>query len=528
MRSHVIGGISVLAALAAVVVIPWLAYREAYRQAYDATADLTRMYSRDVLHRADETGRQAQAAIDRLKLEKDAPCAPSALAVMRELDLTSTYVQAVGYMRDGMMVCSSLGTDPLALGTPSFRTLTGVTFYLNIQGADPTKSPLMALERDNFVVLVHRDLPLATTASIPAVSLAILHLDSGRLSPELVKGEVNRAWLGEVANRSEATFVTPTYLVTVTRSREFRIAAVAAIPIAFLHERTRTVAKRLVPAGVLAGLAVAVAIISMLRQQRSVVASLRYGLRHDEFFLLYQPIVEMATGRIVGAEALLRWRRMSGEQIGPELFISVAEQAGLITRLTERVLQLVEADAGAFLASRADFHIAINLSAADLASHAIIDLFETVLERNGARPSNFIVEITERSLLDIENATPVIARLRDRGIEVAIDDFGTGYSSLSYIESLDLDFLKIDRSFIEAIGTRAPTSQVVAHIIAMAKAMKLRIIAEGVESDAQADFLRANEVQYAQGWLFGKPMHFDEILALLASDQPAMPAQRRP
>jgi sensor c-di-GMP phosphodiesterase-like protein len=123
-----------------------------------------------------------------------------------------------------------------------------------------------------------------------------------------------------------------------------------------------------------------------------------------------------------------------------------------------------------------------------------------------------VIEITERGFLDVDSARRVIAALRTRGHEVAVDDFGTGYSSLSYVESLDLDFLKIDRSFVEAIGTKGPTSQVVGHIIAMARSMGLRMIAEGVERPEQADFLKAQDVQYAQGWLFGKPMPFDEVV----------------
>jgi len=130
----------------------------------------------------------------------------------------------------------------------------------------------------------------------------------------------------------------------------------------------------------------------------------------------------------------------------------------------------------------------------------------------GAHPSSFILEVTERGMLD-----PVVARetsgaLRRHGFAIAIDDFGTGYSSLSYLESLELDFLKIDRSFIEAIGTGAPTSQVVGHIIAIARDLGLRMIAEGVESQAQAEFLLRQGVQYAQGWLFGQPMSFAEVL----------------
>ena len=158
--------------------------------------------------------------------------------------------------------------------------------------------------------------------------------------------------------------------------------------------------------------------------------------------------------------------------------------------------------------------MAVNVSAADLASDSIVGLLDAMLARGGITAANLVLEITERGILDIETARTVIGTLRGRGIKVAIDDFGTGYAGLSYLESLQVDALKIDRSFIEAIGTTAPTNQVVSHIIAMASAMRLAMVAEGVETPVQADYLRSRGVHYAQGWLFGKPQPFKDVAAL--------------
>ncbi|HEX8604649.1 MAG TPA: EAL domain-containing protein [Pseudoduganella sp.] len=258
------------------------------------------------------------------------------------------------------------------------------------------------------------------------------------------------------------------------------------------------------------------ALLLLARRQVSLASALREALRNNEFFLVYQPVVELQSGRWIGAEALLRWRRASGEMIGPDLFIPLAEQTGTITQITARVVQLVEQDMRHFLAADPDFHVALNLAATDLHSSAIVDQFDALLARGNASAANLIVEITERGILDVKAALPAIGSLRERGIGVAIDDFGTGYAGLSYLEALPVDFLKIDRSFIEAIGTGAPTNQVVTHIIAMASAMGLAMIAEGVETAAQADYLRARGVQFAQGWLFGKPQPLRTFMAGLA------------
>ncbi len=169
--------------------------------------------------------------------------------------------------------------------------------------------------------------------------------------------------MAKLGARRETTSIDAGYLVAVTRSQQFRTAAVAALPLAYVEARRRSIALRLLPAGVIGGLAAGAAILLAAKRQRSLPAALRYALRHDEFFLQYQPIVELGSGRCVGAEALLRWRRASGELIGPDIFIPVAERSALITRLTERVLALVEANCGSFLARHPDFHIAINLSA---------------------------------------------------------------------------------------------------------------------------------------------------------------------
>jgi sensor c-di-GMP phosphodiesterase-like protein len=507
MRRRFKFGFILLIALAALSLPPWLAFGEARRQAYDAEAALTLGYARDVLHRTDEAGGQAAAGIETLVRSALPPCSPGARELMRQIDLTSPYLQAIGYVRDGVLACSSITGPPVPLGPPSFRTTAGVTFYLDVPVRATYGHPLLALEKNGYAVLIHRDLPLDIWTSSPDVSLAVLHAQYPSL--QIQHGHLDPAWMGRLGNKGSAAFSDGRYLVAMARSQHFLTVAVAAVPIAHVEQRSREISRRLVPAAVFAGLACAVAIVLLARQQMSLPAALGAALRHRQFFLEYQPMIELRSGSCVGAEALLRWRDPDGELVPPELFIPVAESAGTIGRLTERVLDLVAADAGHFLAGHPDFHVAINLSPADLRSTAVVGLLDRLLARTGALPSNLVVEITERGFLHLESAREVIAALHARGIAVAIDDFGTGYSSLSYLESLHLDFLKIDRSFIESIGTGAPTSQVVSHIIWMAHNLDLRMIAEGVENQEQAAFLRLHGVDYAQGFLFGRPDSFE-------------------
>lgn len=155
MRSRTITWISVLVALAVAILLPWLAWQEAQRQAWEAAAEMTRAYARAVLHRADQTAGQADAAMRRLASLQGEPCSTEALALMRQLDLTSTYVQAVGFVRGDTIVCSSMGSVPVPLGKPTLRTSRGVAIHSHVPLASAGASPLMALERGGFAALLH-------------------------------------------------------------------------------------------------------------------------------------------------------------------------------------------------------------------------------------------------------------------------------------------------------------------------------------------------------------------------------------
>ncbi|HTY48431.1 MAG TPA: EAL domain-containing protein, partial [Steroidobacteraceae bacterium] len=287
-------------------------------------------------------------------------------------------------------------------------------------------------------------------------------------------------------------------------------------PVSHVTAQTRAAAEVLLPVGAAAGLMMAMATLYLARQQLAMPALIRSALKRQEFFLKYQPVVELQTGRWVGVEALIRWQRKGQEVARPEHFISVAEEAGLIQRITQRVTELAARDLEDLFVRWPEFHVAINVSCSDLESGRTLEFLERLAQRTGAGPGNLVVEVTERGLVRPEVARHIIHGLRAAGMRVAIDDFGTGYSSLSYLQSFELDFLKIDQSFVDAVNLDVSTSQVVLHIIEMAKSLDLKIIAEGVETQAQAAFLRERGVQFAQGWLFGRPLTRDELIARLA------------
>ncbi|HEU4374025.1 MAG TPA: EAL domain-containing protein [Telluria sp.] len=504
--------LTLLVAACAVGAPVFLAIHEAERQGRAIETERALGYARDVLLRTDATASQVDRGFKQLAAARNgAPCSDANIDLMRQIDLASSYIQAIGYVEDGRITCSSLGRDTkgLLIGAPDFVTANGVAVHKQLHLAFVPHQSFIALTRQHYIAIIHKDLPIDTTVTGNDVSLAIFLL--GDTAPMSSHHYIGPDWIQRLGTNKAITFVDGRRLVAAVKSERFLYAAIAAIPISDARAGTRVAAQRLVPVGLIAGLALAAAVFLLARTQMSLPAAIRTGLKRHELFLLYQPIVDLQTGEWVGAEALIRWLRPTGELVDPNIFIPIAEKSGQIEQITQRVLELVAHDTGAFLRQHPQFHIAVNLSAADLHSAALAGQLDDFLAQTAAAPGNIVVEITERGLLDVDLARVAMRELRARGVRVAIDDFGTGYSSLSYLQTLEVDHLKIDKSFVDAIATEAPTSHVVQHIIEMAKSLKLQMVAEGVETEAQAHYLRQRGVEYAQGWLFGKPMKFADF-----------------
>ena len=329
--------------------------------------------------------------------------------------------------------------------------------------------------------------------------------------------EVRPRWANAVDNATVAAFVDEGYIVGVVRSGQVNVTgAIAAVPARYLDERILTFIWVLLPIGVVTAIVLTSSVIYFARLQVSLPTQIRQGLRRNEFYLEYQPVVDLNSGNWVGAEALVRWRRRDGRIMQPDEFIPVAEHSGLIGLLTERVIEVASKDMGTTLRDAPDFFLTINLSARDLQSGGTLEKLMVMARDSGARPGQIVAELTERMLVDASAAKSVIKAMREQGLRVAIDDFGTGYCSLSYLETMQFDCLKIDRLFVEAIDTEAATNRVVLHIINMARTLDMKLIAEGVETEAQANYLKSQGVEFAQGWLFSRAIAPDEFLKGLA------------
>jgi diguanylate cyclase (GGDEF)-like protein/PAS domain S-box-containing protein len=246
-------------------------------------------------------------------------------------------------------------------------------------------------------------------------------------------------------------------------------------------------------------------------------SKLRRALERDEFLVRYQPKVDLASGEVVGAEALLRWRLPGHGEIAPSQFIPLAEESRLILDIGAWVLNAVCADYALWKQRVSDpGRVAINLSLKELSQASFIPRCRSVFERHGVPASCVELEITETTLmLDAEHTLPLLDELRAMGVHLSIDDFGTGYSSLSALQQFPISTLKIDRSFVTNAASDPDDATIIRTIIEMGRSLGLQVIAEGIETDEQRYFLLHSGCQLGQGRLFGEPMSSAALLELL-------------
>jgi len=254
----------------------------------------------------------------------------------------------------------------------------------------------------------------------------------------------------------------------------------------------------------------------------AIESALRHALERQEFHLCYQPKVCVQTGVVLGAEALIRWDNPQRGTVSPLEFIPVAEDTGLIVPIGEWVLRRACADMRKWHAAGFEHvSVAVNLSARQFRHGELVSVVAKILVDTGISPRQLELEITESLLMDDTEASQLALRaLKALGTSIFLDDFGTGYSSLAYLKKFPLDGLKIDRSFINDLPGDTDDEAITSAILALSKALRLGVVAEGVETREQFNFLRDSGCQVAQGYLFSRPLVFTDFLSWLQRTRP--------
>src|SRR5687768_10748475 len=254
---------------------------------------------------------------------------------------------------------------------------------------------------------------------------------------------------------------------------------------------------------------------AVITERLELENKLRRALERQQFTLHYQPRVDMRSRRVTGAEALIRWFVAGGEEVAPpSRFIPVAEETGLIVPIGKWVLRAACAQNKAWQdTGLPPFVVSVNVSVRQFRQDNLVQTIAQVLRETGLDARYLEVELTESAVMhDADQFIAMLGEINDLGVQIALDDFGTGYSSLSYLKRFPVDRLKVDRSFVQDIVTDSDDATIVRAIIALGHNLGLKVVAEGVETQQQLDFLRDNQCDELQGFYFGRPLPSDQFM----------------
>ncbi|HTJ99228.1 MAG TPA: EAL domain-containing protein [Bordetella sp.] len=486
------------AALPFLLILP-IVIHESHRQLAgeaNVTAGVLRRQLENILLRAQDVTQRLAPALDR-------PCG-EVIGLLRQLGSLQPYFRSLLLVHDDIVYCSSAyGTPntPLIAVSPQEHVPLGM-YVAPVAGTllVPDRPAVMVSRglRDGKGVVAFLDAQYLYDLKLAAARDGAYDVDillGPRNLPLLDAGERQRGARTPAPDTQQS--VSPMFPVQV------RVTPLDAQRDTVRAHVWRGYAAFLVLASLLCGYGA----YRLYGWRVSIPGEIRKGMRLRQFHLVYQPIIDMSTGRLSGVEALLRWRHPRLGPVRPDLFIPAAEEHHIIDDLTRHMFELAANDL-AMLNLPPGCHLGVNVCGAHMASDRFVADVDTLLARlrayNGV---TLMLEVTERHALpDTPALRGHMAVLRERGVRWALDDFGTGHSSLSYLEKLHASFLKIDRAFVSAAGTDSVGNVVLDTIIGLAQQLGLAMIAEGIETETQNAYLRDKGVQFAQGYLFARPM----------------------
>ncbi|ADO49582.1 EAL domain-containing protein [[Enterobacter] lignolyticus] len=492
-------GVLILSVLLPVILSVWLAHYQAEK---DFINDLN-TYGERVIMRTKRVVDQAKTALVEIDAYQGTPCSEGHLKAMRQIVYVQRYVQEVIWLEGLKPMCSSMESksSKIHFSPPTRSTHDGYRIWLTSENDLGIRHNMVALASKNHMVMIDPDSFVDVISfSSWAINVALIARDSEKIISE--NHDFDLALWRQAQREGDSSLIKNGNLYDFRDYPDLGISLViwaSTKPLTASWHRQTLI---WLPVGLLVSLAGAWLIVRVLRRLQSPYYNLLDAINGRMIEVYYQPIVSLSTGKIVGAEALARWRQSDGTFLSPDMFVPLAEESGLITRLTQLIIEKAFDDLGPWLNCHPEQHISINLYPDDLTSPVLPALIASRLQQWNLSPSQIALELTERSMVDPKSSAQALDAYRKAGHAIYIDDFGTGYSSLSYLQDLDVDLIKIDKSFVDALEFKHLTS----HIIGMAKALDLAIVAEGVETDYQREWLNRHGVQYGQGWFYSKAL----------------------
>ena len=474
-------------------------------------------YAAHMLDYAETYNNEIVSTLDAVNASPFPFCSDPDIDRLRTLVFRGHLVKEIGRVRNNFTYCSSVTgrfAHPIPESKPDIVLRTGRSIWLH--------SPLITVPG------MYGDITQSGEATFVAAQNAFGQLRewpmlytttlTNRVTNQVVRTAGDPLVLSNAEVLSEKEVLKGDTLYLTRCSAKYAPCMIAGITLRDAWRLNTAVIDGFVVLGALAGVMLGLALL-LQPSQRSLSTQLLSALKRNRITVVYQPIVDLKSEKIVGAEALARWKDEDGNSIRPDVFVAAAEELGFIGKLTRAVLRKIIEEFGGFLRENPDFHVNVNIAAADLADPQFLPMLEKLLRKHNIASSSINLELTERSTADHHLAISSISKLRERGHEFYIDDFGTGYSSLSYLNELAVDAIKIDRAFTDAIGTGSLTAVIVPQILAMAETLHVKVVVEGVERAEQSEYFANLDQQIlAQGWYFGEPVSAWELFQLIASN----------
>ena len=478
-------------------------------------------YADQILQHEEEITAETIAITDQAHTSPYPPCSPEDIALLRRLTFSARFLKDVGRIDTHSFFCSATTgklPKPVPLLTPDFTLGSNIRIYKNYPLVVPAGDHGEISSNGNSDVVIAPD-------NFSGFPQKPVHYTVGVAGPSL-QNPARKTFLTTVAKaepvppgvlESRNTVYAAGILFRARCSHQYAVCAVADISLGELWQENRLLLDGYMIAGGAAGISCATVLLTMGRKRRSHTNQLKRAILMDKLSVVYQPIVELSTHRIVGAEALARWIDEDGESIRPETIIQLAEAEGFVSEITRFILTRALEEVSSVFANNPSFQLSINLAPSDLADPRLLLLLDERIDGTIVRPANVAFELSERATSDRETAIASIRRLRERGHATYIDEFGTGYSNLAYLTELHVDGIKINRSFISTIGAGDITASIVPQILAVAKALNLTVVVQGIEREDQAAYFATNDARIlGQGWFFGLPVSAKGLIYLCA------------
>ena len=466
---------------------------------------------------------QVVASLDQLAKRGTDACTPATVETLRQSVFASGPIKELALVSPaGQTLC----TDHDASFSPRDVLASAAT-----SNRDIMLDVVRLVGRDDHLLRVRRMTPErrpAIAALVPIESLLPRIAPDGRALPGYARMTLADGTLVGTLGDETGSVEQKDYISERARSERYGPVAIVTM------QRRGTIASPddlrrigIVVSGMFAFTILMCALFIPWRQRNNPIAEIEAALVADEFIPYYQPIIDIKTGRLLGAEVLVRWRKQDGTMVSPGTFIPLVESTGFIISLTRSLMRQVCADVGTAIGARPQMYITFNIAPRHFSDSIVLNDVGSIFEGSPVRLSQIVLEITERFEIENLSATRrVIAALQGLGCRVALDDVGTGHNGLSYILKLGVDIIKIDRLFVEAIRVERHAQAIVETLVTLARDLRMQIVAEGVERIEQVEYLREHGISAAQGFLFAPPLPGAAFLKLVNAIDPLTDADQ--